>query len=219
MTIAQRIAVIVGVSSAISAAAGAAAGYFVAMKRLEELYAEQAGKEITEAKRYYAKLNMEKYQSPADAVAALIPDVKEASDAILAYQGASTTVKESVDNLVERNVFSDDEGDDVWEDTVASRSEDEPYILAQHEFLTAEAGYEQTTLTFYAGDGVLADERDDPIPNINEVVGDDNIVRFGYKSNDPRVLYIRNDKLSLEFEINLSDGKFAQEVLGLDHRG
>jgi hypothetical protein len=217
MTIAQRIAVIVGVSSAVSAAAGAAAGYFVAMKRLEELYAEQASKEITEAKRYYARLNMEKYQSPADAVAALIPDKDDAAKAILNYQGVTENAKQEVEEI-DRNVFTDDPDGVSWEEEVAARTGDEPYILSQHEFLTGESDFEQTTLTYYAGDAVLADERDEAIPNINEVVGNDNIVRFGYKSNDPKVLYIRNDRLSLEFEINLSEGKFAEEVLGLDQR-
>jgi hypothetical protein len=72
-------------------------------------------------------------------------------------------------------------------------------------------GYTQTTLTFYSGDNILADEQDSPVYNYESVVGN---LRFGHGSNDSNVVYIRNEKLEAEYEVLLFDGSFEIEVLG-----
>ena len=55
----------VALSSAFSAVAGAAAGYVVAAKKLEKIFAQIAEKEIDEAKRFYSRLNKtEEFSDP-----------------------------------------------------------------------------------------------------------------------------------------------------------
>jgi hypothetical protein len=53
-----------------------------------------------------------------------------------------------------------------------------------------------------------------PIPDVNATVGDGNLDRFGHRSKDPRVVYIRNEKLGIEYEVCKSDGSYAEEVGG-----
>lgn len=94
----------------------------------------------------------------------------------------------------------------------------EPYVISRDEYMGGEKEYEQTTLYYYEGDDVLTDDRDEPIPDADGTVGNMNLQRFGHGSNDPNVVYVRNDEKELDFEIIHSGGKFAEEVHGfLEH--
>lgn len=122
---------------------------------------------------------------------------------------------------VEVNVFTQAMDEAVWDQDKeeawrASLRPGDPYIISEEEFLTSEKDYNQTTMTYYSGDNVLTDAKDEPIDLVDMVVGEGNI-RFGYGSNDPRTVYIRNDRLEQDFEVTQSDGKYAHEVLGLQH--
>jgi hypothetical protein len=91
------------------------------------------------------------------------------------------------------NVFEGRTSDWDYDEELAGRTPDAPYILHQDEYINDEMGYTQTTLTFYSGDNILADEQDSPVYNYESVVGN---LRFGHGSNDSNVVYIRNEKLS-----------------------
>lgn len=92
------------------------------------------------------------------------------------------------------------------------RSSDAPYIIHYEEFNNDEMGYAQITITYYEGDDILTDDRDVPIYNKSEVVGE---LKFGHGSNDPNVCYVRNEKLHAEYEVLLHRGRYEEEVLGL----
>lgn len=103
-----------------------------------------------------------------------------------------------------------------WDEELERREEepDKPYVITLAEYMAGEKGYEQTCLTYYDGDDVLTDERDTIIEDIEGTVGRVNMLRFGHASDDRNIVYIRNDRISLDFEIAKSDGKYAEEVLG-----
>lgn len=117
--------------------------------------------------------------------------------------------------VVESNIF-EGQTETVWnyDKEVASRNPAQPYVLHREEFQTGDAGHDQSTLTYFAGDDVLCDERDTPVDNRDAMVGDENLEKFGHGSEDPNVVYIRNEPLGIDFEIVRSAGKFAQEVHG-----
>lgn len=208
--------IILGVTVAVSSLAGAAAGYFVAKKRLEARYDDIAKQEIAEAKQFYSVLHkMDEYATPEGAAQTLIS--KEAVDALRSYQGKSETEKVEVETV--RNIFSDNvrehQGDDFdYEEEVKNRTPETPYIITQEEYFLNEPGNEQVSLTYYEGDDVLSDERDKPVPDIDSTVGENNLHRFGHGSKDRNMVYIRNERLELDLEIARSTGTFAKEVLG-----
>lgn len=72
-----------------------------------------------------------------------------------------------------------------------------PYIIEPEEYGMME-GYELCSLTYYA-DGVLADDVDDPIEDVDEVVGNDSLTHFG--DYEPDAVYVRNDKRQTDYEI------------------
>jgi hypothetical protein len=103
------------------------------------------------------------------------------------------------------------EDDWDWEEELANRSPNAPYILHREEFFSNEMELEQTTITYYKGDDVLCDEKDVPIYSPEKVVGR---LEFGRGSQDPSIVYIRNEELGAEWEVILDHGYYAVEVLG-----
>lgn len=163
-------------------------------------------------------------------------DVADATEAIRRYQGEDEQPEHHVEiqsvsidavatphngpiEVVKHNIFTDAEVDVVEDDfdykeELKHRGEVEPYIISHDEFMEGESENTQVTLTYYEGDEVLTDEKDQPIPDVDETVGEDNIQRFGYGSKDPKIVYIRNPRLDIDFEVVQSQGKYTEEVLG-----
>lgn len=98
---------------------------------------------------------------------------------------------------------------------LASRTPDEPYVIHKEEFRENDRGYSQVTYTYYEGDDVLTDETERPLPHADLVVGQNNL-KWGHGSDDPNLVYVRNEKLASDMEICRSPGSYEEEVLGLD---
>lgn len=196
---------------------GAMAGYQFAKRRLEPKYEQRLAEEIEDTKRFYARLNDEKKGvKPSDFL-------ETAADALERYQGLADDDGETVRepdveiNVEVKNVFTDNRPEEFdLEFEQSNRSPEIPYIIDHDEYMSAEPGFEQVSLTYYEGDDTLADDQDKHIPLVDDVVGEDNL-RFGYGSGDPNTVFIRNEKMSTDFEVTKSDGKYAHEVLGLQH--
>jgi hypothetical protein len=215
----NRNLITLGAAVIASAAGGAVGGYFFAKRQLETKYADLASMEIDQARVHYARLyKRDEFMSPAKAVEVLIPEgddpkVNAAADALTAYQGAPAETKEEA-KVVVNNIFANGPAIPVVVD------EDEPHLIPEEEYLANETGYEQYSMTYYLGDGVLADDRDQPVEGdkLDETVGDNNLTHFQNLPENEHIIYVRNNKLRAEFEISKSDGNYAEEVLGLGSR-
>lgn len=100
-----------------------------------------------------------------------------------------------------------------YELELQGRSSELPYIISAEEFYNREMGYRQTSLTYYAGDDILTDEADVPIPIYGKVVGE---LRFGHGSDDKDIVFVRNEKLETEYEILRSSDHYQVVVLGAE---
>lgn len=129
------------------------------------------------------------------------------------YFNQEETLSEATTAVV-RNIF-DGTGDDTWdyERERSNRTADRPYVIHVDEFTGEEMGYEQSTLTWYERDRILTDEKEVPIYNHEEVVGN---IRFGHGSKDPNTCFVRNEAYEAEYEILRHPGSYQEEVLGLD---
>lgn len=76
-----------------------------------------------------------------------------------------------------------------------------PRIISEEQFLTENAHYDKSTLTYYTEDDILCDEREDIIVDVDRIVGGDALFSFGVSSSDPDIVYVRNDDLGSDFEI------------------
>lgn len=100
--------------------------------------------------------------------------------------------------------------DEDWEEPPG------PFEISEAQFgELADQGFQTISVTFYAGDKVLCDDKDGPIPDIEGNVGVLSPKAFdGKASGDPNIRYVRNRRLEVDFEILLKPGSFAGEVLG-----
>ena len=136
---------------------------------------------------------------------------QEVIDALWAAQNSQERHPSNV-GLPPTNVFPETEEDDwSYEEEIKHRTPDVPYIIHRDEFFNEEMDCSQSTLTFYQGDEVLTDELDVPIYNSKKVVGE---LIFGKGSQDPSIVYIRNENLMAEYEVILDHGHFQVEILG-----
>jgi tetrahydromethanopterin S-methyltransferase subunit G len=233
----QQVAILAG-TAVVGALAGGGLTYILLKKRLEMKYERIVKQEIQDAKEFYRRLNKTDENGENLSPEEVLEDLhgKEATEALRSYQGVTPeenqedpeaeieTVAPSADaaQTAVQNIFVnsapiDDSG---WnydvENAIRAEHPDQPYIIHHDEFFENEKEYEQTTLTFYEGDDTLADDKEAVVPDSDSTVGDDNLMRFGHGSKDENVVYVRNDRLELDFEIIRSDGKYSVEVLGLD---
>lgn len=103
-----------------------------------------------------------------------------------------------------------------YEEEIAARTPDEPYVIHQNEFAHGESGYNQVTYTYYATDDVLVGEDERPIPHGDLVVGQNNL-KWGHGTDDIDVVFVRNDKLEIEMEICRVYRSYEETVLGLQN--
>jgi hypothetical protein len=107
-----------------------------------------------------------------------------------------------------------------FEEELAKRVPGEPHVIHEDEYHETEdglprPGWTQTAMTYYARDDVLTNERDEVVPNADEVIGQYNL-RFGVGSTDPDLVFIRNPDRMLEMEITRVDKSYEEHVLGFD---
>ena len=102
----------------------------------------------------------------------------------------------------------DEEQDAYLESLALNKEMDEaresgkyPYIIERSEYLNGKQWYEKLDYIYYEGDDTLADDKDEPIDNPEEIVGSRFRELFGRDADDPDVLYIRNEQRGADFEI------------------
>lgn len=197
-------------------ATGFAIGYFVAKHHLEQHYVDLANEEIKDAKEYYESVADEKTHlttAPDDGRERIFYNT------LRSYQQGDVPATE--DQFVQataqevlQTIWREDK--DMEELTAISTPHaGNPYIVPVHVFMANELGHSQETLTYYEGDRILSDDQDDPVEDVESTVGMRNLV-FGHLSNDENVVYVRNERLTLDFEICRSYGSFAKEVHDID---
>ena len=83
---------------------------------------------------------------------------------------------------------------------------DAPYVISPDEFGELE-DFETVSLTYYA-DGVLTDDMDIPINDVEGIVGIDSLTRFGEYEADS--VFVRNERLKGDYEILLSLRRYSE---------
>lgn len=175
-------------------AIGAGIGSVATWQLTKKYYADLAQEEIDSVKEAFSKKSnkesTEKVEEPKEnekeyiaqpSGNSLKPDIMEYASIV--HKEGYTNYSNPSDSLTE-----DDDEDDIRE---------EPYIIDPDDFAWNEE-YEKISLTHFA-DGVLADDGDKPIEDVDGTVGRDYFNHFGEYEED--IVYVRNDKMRVDFEI------------------
>ena len=180
--------------------AGAAIGSIVTWKLIEAKYKQIADEEIASVKEVFTvrKKTTEDGEE----------DESEEDSPIIAEEYHN----EDKPDLMEYSKIIDEEGYDseAIENKPKPVDLDEPYVISPDEFGEFD-DYEQISLTYYEGDGFLADDMDELVDDIENVVGFESLNHFGEYEED--AVHVRNDRLKADYEI-LVDTRSYREVHG-----
>lgn len=179
---------------------GTAVGVAVSWKILKTKYEQIAQEEIDSVKEVFSKRNKETAEFLNDA-AKTLSEIKEEideepsekSEGIIDYSGMCRDFGYISENKEKK-------GGDYMNDY--------PYVISPDEF--DEIGYNTVSLTYYA-DGVLTDECNDPIEDVDETIGEDSLNHYGEYEDDS--VFVRNDALRTDYEI-LRDLRNYYDIVG-----
>lgn len=218
---------------------GAAGGYFFCQRKMETKYNQIVEDEIAEMREHYQnkmvalentttkedfedleEIVRDKGYSVAPPMAVTPPPaVMEAAEEILVTPEIPVTEEPPQVEAQTRNIFEEAQVVDDWDyyKERAKRTPMRPYVIHYDE--REEIPYEESTLTYYEADDVLCNELDEVIadPDRERIIGEANLEKFGHGSNDPSVVYIRNDTLEAQYEVVRSPNSYAEEVHGFEH--
>jgi predicted nucleic acid-binding protein len=211
--------------SLISLGVGGILGYKIAERNLALRFEERLHHEVAASTAYYEHMNLreKKFDTPEEAAAALIKpetllsEVAEreriAYHKIVQNYESEDEVKDPEDAMALEIMFPTPDPDVLLRNNVFSNK---PHVVTQEEFIENDSNWNQSTLTWYVIDKVLADERDQVIEDVEGTIGSENLALFGQGSSDDNIVHIRNPHLQLEFEVLRHEGSYSRVVLGLD---
>jgi hypothetical protein len=194
---------------------GFAAGFYIADHRLKTKYSKLAADEIHRIREHYHAKDVARKRKPP------IDEVRVEKEEIIRERPTRPSVPVNEPTPTNLNVFrgNDDEPMDLWDYKVelAKRSPDAPYIIHLDEFKENEHEHEQVTYTYYEADDVMADSSDRQIEeDLDATFGLEWLSGpyWGHGSKDSNIVYIRNERLGLDFEIIRDRGSYAEQVSG-----
>ena len=182
---------------------GAASGATVAWYLLKDKYETLAQEEIDSVKEVFARREQEmKDETVKGNVAEGIKDSDRTKPDLKEY--AEQLKKNGYTRY--SDLSADDEG--------VSDKQTKPYVIPPEQFGDDE-NYDQISLTYYA-DGVLADENDEVIDDVEETVGIESLNHFGEYEDDS--VFVRNDTRKCDYEILLDQRTYSEVAEEMPHR-
>lgn len=168
--------------------AGAAIGSVATWYYTKDKYARIAQEEIDSVKEKFSSMN-KKEPTIANNIVHTDSITKE-KPSIAEY--AKQLSKEGYTNYSNADILDEEEEKKVEVTEV-------PFVIPPEEFGNLETeGYSKISLTYYT-DGVLTDEDDEIVEDIDVWVGEESLDHFGEYDDD--VVYVRNHRLKTDYEI------------------
>jgi len=226
------------------AAVGGGVAFLVTRRRLRKRYEDIADAEIAYAREFYERKY--KTKSPGELLEELHPEQTEMTTEIrqavkdLGYSVVPESSEEDRSATIQSihgtkppkedeeseslNVFRQRDKDREWdqehEEAYRNQQPGIPFVISSEEFIENAENHEQVALTYWSGDDVLAESHgtgtESHIPDPDSIVGVENLDKFGYGSDDPNMVYVRNLRLGMDYEIVLQQGSYSKIVLGFD---
>lgn len=217
----------------LSITGGAALGALICFVITKEHYEKIVEEELESMEAYYkAKYEVENVISEIKTEVVLSPDkpsLSEMAEKVRTdYKNYAEAYKpEEVQAIDDEDMLGPDETDielTEEEKMLASyslsldedyhESEDGPYVISAETFDETRVEWDKLTLFWYTEDGVLTDDQEGLVPDIESVIGNTALENFGMNPHEPDVVYARNPMLSVDYEICRVNDSYAESVLG-----
>lgn len=206
-------------TAVVGVTAGSVIGYKYAERQLVRAFEERLDQETLAMRRLYGAIKKEQVateealdeveaelaESTPPEVQVLLEEYAGEKKEPVAYHRIKTSnvkVNKQEKELFVRPVFQQDE------------NRGPIHVISLEEFNENEPSFHQETLSWYAGDKVLTDAREDIIEDYKNIIGEHALARFGDVSEDENVVHVRNTVQMVDYEVVRSMGTYQQEVLG-----
>lgn len=176
-------------------ATGAIVGSVVTWCFVKKKYERIAQEEIDSVKEVFAK---KEFDSGAKEMA------KAGEEVVKGLNGGIRQAKEKPD-LVQYAAMVQKYGGTVGEEKEVPMKEKFPYVIPPEEFGEFD-DYERISLTYYA-DGVLADDNNEVVDDVEDIVGDA-LDHFGEYEDDS--VFVRCDERKCDYEILMDQRTFSE---------
>lgn len=163
---------------------GAAVGALVTWKLLENKYEQLVQEEVESVKEAFASYRKDEAEPETDNSAEGFEEAVEKYEAILEESG-----------YVDYSTRNKEKGGET------DMKGKKPYIISPEEYGEIYE-YDTRNLTYYEN-GVLTDEDDNVIDDVEGLIGKESLDHFG--DYEPDSVHVRNDRLKVDYEI-LKDG-------------
>jgi len=117
--------------------------------------------------------------------------------------------------------IADDDYDDEPIPTVpgfeVKRDPNGPYVISLDMFMEEydDGPFQKVELTWFEGDEILVDSRNQIVPNVGDLIGTNNLNRWGEGTTDPNQVYIRNERQGIDIELTRDDQTYSRAILGI----
>lgn len=193
---------------------GTVCGGVIAWQILKKEYAMESQEEIDAMTAYYK----EKYGEGEKTK----KEEPKKEDAPPKYDKVDDSLFEQVPVSVYKRYGNDEPKVDPAEMVGPTERKSEPYLITWSEFSSKINNYDQIVVTYYLGDGVLIEDdgRPHPADEIDELGGfkldiEDAVGKSNLENPDNEdVLYIRNERYGVEYEVNFDPRSYYKDVLG-----
>lgn len=186
-------------------AVGSSITYFLVKEHFKNYYDQIEKEDIASVKEIWSRRKgiAEENKEKKEQVHAMVTDLEKKKGAsVIDYRNKIKNYGYSDSEAKEQKAIKEAE---VGYHVIKPEEYNEPDFSEE-----GEDDYERLSFTYYS-DGVLADENDDPVEDVEEKVGPDFASHFG--EYEPDSVYIKNDDLGVYYEI-LRDNRTYAEVTG-----
>lgn len=188
-------------------ATGAAIGSVVTWKILKTRYEQIAQEEIDSVKEVFSKKEDDlKWEYSGEPIGKIVSVEKTEDGVKLSATVNKPDLQEYAAKIKEEGYFN-------YSNPSEPKKEDEtkvekPYVIPSEEFGEAD-GYDTISLTYYI-DGYLADDDDEIVEDIDDVIGLESLNHFGDYEDDS--VFVRNDRLMTDYEILLDQRNYLDII-------
>lgn len=161
-------------------------------------------------KTKYERIAQEEIDSVKDVYSSkTTDDISEKQHAIQKFEKTVDDMRTYVAKVSENGYGDYNESMTKLKNNEGVTDMDEPCVISPEEFDNIDdTEYEVNTLIFYA-DGVLADDFNNRIEDVEFMVGSDWMNHFGEYDEDKDTVYVKNEKLKKAYEILLDEELYS----------
>lgn len=157
-----------------------------------------------------------------EAVEAIVEDYRPRVEGVPVMEPLDIPKKPVEPNPIKKNVFSHPTPtpEEVADDTetgynwALAAQESNIYVIPQDEYIE-DRQYTKWELVYFEADDTLMDDQENIVPSPYDSLGPDALDMFGVASNDPNIVYVRNENVACDFEVVRKKGSYQEEILGI----